>query len=86
MLAGSVSMVAYPMQQLAAFRRTERRQSYGLRIKACQGCPAGLNVVCLSAVDTRADQPRHICKEQELAASCRLILSWSQYKRALTTT
>ena len=35
MLAGSVSMVAYPMQQLAAFRRTERRQSYGLRIKAC---------------------------------------------------
>ena len=35
-LAGSVSMVAYPMQQLAAFRRTERRQSYGLRIKVRQ--------------------------------------------------
>ena len=34
MLAGSVSMVAYPMQQMAAFRRTEKRQSYGLRIKA----------------------------------------------------
>ena len=33
-LAGSVSMVAYPMQQMAAFRRTEKRQSYGLRIKA----------------------------------------------------
>ena len=33
MLAGSVSMVAYPMQQMAAFRRTEKRQSYGLRIK-----------------------------------------------------
>lgn len=28
-------MVAYPMQQMAAFRRTEKRQSYGLRIKAC---------------------------------------------------
>ena len=38
MLAGSVSMVAYPMQQLAAFRRTERRQSYGLRIKARGYC------------------------------------------------
>ena len=38
MLAGSVSMVAYPMQQLAAFRQTERRQSYGLRIKV--GPPA----------------------------------------------
>ena len=37
-LAGSVSMVAYPMQQLAAFRQTERRQSYGLRIKV--GPPA----------------------------------------------
>ena len=33
-LAGSVSMVAYPMQQMAAFRRSEKRQSYGLRIKA----------------------------------------------------
>ena len=40
-MAGSVSMVAYPMQQLAAFRRTERRQSYGLRIKVQQAAFLG---------------------------------------------
>lgn len=33
MLAGSVSMVAYPMQQMAAFRRNGGHQSYGLRLK-----------------------------------------------------
>ncbi|KAK9908805.1 hypothetical protein WJX75_003140 [Coccomyxa subellipsoidea] len=32
-LAGSVSMVAYPMQQMAAFRRNGGHQSYGLRLK-----------------------------------------------------
>lgn len=32
-LAGSVSMVTYPMQQLAALRRNGGQQSYGLRLK-----------------------------------------------------
>jgi hypothetical protein len=32
-LAGSVSMVAYPMQQLAALKRSSSSQSYGLRLK-----------------------------------------------------
>lgn len=32
-LAGSVSMVAYPMQQMAALRRNGTQQSYGLRLK-----------------------------------------------------
>jgi hypothetical protein len=32
-LAGSTSMVAYPMQQAAALARGGRQQSYGLRLK-----------------------------------------------------
>ena len=52
-MAGSVSMVAYPMQQLAAFRRTERRQSYGLRIKVSQtallACGKSLDAVPLTS-------------------------------------
>ena len=33
-LAGSVAMVAYPMQQMAALQRSSRQQTYGLRLKA----------------------------------------------------
>lgn len=49
-LAGSVSMVAYPMQQMAAFRRTEKRQSYGLRIKASPPCHTHLNLLCKTSI------------------------------------
>ena len=76
-LAGSVCMVAYPMQQMAAFRRTEKRQSYGLRIKACS---VGMNThkpKRTGSLKLNQSQLMSVCYDKSCQLLCNALLSAS---------